>query len=381
LTGEELWGEEFLRSSFAADRETIVLQDKCATTSCLASPFFRILSAHLDAIIAPIASEDSIKTASGPQLLTGEELWGEEFLRSSFAANRELIALQDKCAFPGTNDDSGSNNQTSLLLNIIFGALSMWAKPLGKLYLFLLFGSSLSVPVSAYGNTIHKDLTQNLISEVYSIGGEFFSFRQVALDEVKKANGNTDTYGFMIDWYHFDNEKLQQSSQKILDNLKSAETYLMKIPADGETARTEFGKALHTVQDFYAHSNWADIKTSSVAIHPDLGVRTLSDPPSGKKFCDATGGTFLTGITDITSGYFEFEFTLLGGTYCFPTPKDKCHHGFKGISSPPFCFSRPGINKDDTSRANYDRSYNQVRNIFLKCSLTPPSGHLIFDLS
>ena len=183
----------------------------------------------------------------------------------------------------------------------------MWTKPPGKLYLLLLLGSSLSVPISAFEIPVHKELTQKLVTEIYFIDGQDLSFQQSALDEVKNSNANTDWYGFMNDWYHFDNEKLQQGSQKILDNLKSAETYLLKIPADGENARKEFGTAVHTLQDFYAHSNWADIKTSSVAIHPDLGVRTLSDPPSGKKFCDATGGKLLTGISDITSGYFEVE--------------------------------------------------------------------------
>ena len=47
----------------------------------LACPFIGIVSAHLDAIIAPVTSEESIKTSSGPQLLTVKKIWGEEFLR------------------------------------------------------------------------------------------------------------------------------------------------------------------------------------------------------------------------------------------------------------------------------------------------------------
>jgi len=249
----------------------------------------------------------------------------------------------------------------------------MWAIPSGKLLMLPLIACSLSLPISAFELSVHWDITQQLYTEMYYADGITLSFKQNALDEVNWANKRTDLFGFSISHYHFDDELLQEGSQKILDNLNSAEEYLKENPPDGEDARDKFGTAVHTLQDFYAHSNWADIKTSSEDIHPDLGVHTLSNPSKTQKFCDdSTGGTLLENVTDITTGYFSLTFCHLS------TPKGKCNHGTKSILSPPFCPAWPGINKDDAARSVHDRAYSQVRNISSICCIIPSCT--FFDL-
>lgn len=243
----------------------------------------------------------------------------------------------------------------SLLRNIISGAWSLWILPSGKHCLFGLIGCSLGLPVSAFDVFVHWDLTQELNAETHFVDGIPLTFSQSALDEVKWANVRTDLWGVLTPSCHFDDEKLQESSQKILDNLIEAEKYLKEDPPDAEDARDEFGTAVHTLQDFYAHSNWADIKTNSEDIHPDLGVRILLNPPSNRAFCNNSGALLPNLSGDITTGYFSLT--------CSSTPEGKCHHGYEGVGSLPPCPSRPGINKDTASRIVHDRAYSQVRYI------------------
>jgi hypothetical protein len=215
----------------------------------------------------------------------------------------------------------------------------------------------------------HKEITQELAHETAIVNGVEIKFSQSALEEVKKANANTDYYGFAISYYHFDNELFTKASQKVLDNLKEAENALLKPVPDGYAARKAFGTAVHTTQDFYSHSTWADHNTSPDAIHPSIGKSVLSNPPKEMKFCQDDGVTLLPGVTELTTGYYDVELTypLLGLTKCNAPPKDKCAHGYKGLFQAPFCFYRPGINKDDTPQGGglYTRAKNQAIKVSL----------------
>jgi hypothetical protein len=188
---------------------------------------------------------------------------------------------------------------------------------------------------------------------------------------VKSSNANTNYYGACFYWYHFDNEQFSKASQKILDNLKEAQDSLLKNPPDGKSAMKSFGTAVHTLQDFSSHSNWADAHTG-INIQPDLGTVVLSNPPKDKSFCDKTGGNLLPGVDGLTLGYFDVVITMIPpfgiNTYCPATPKGKCHHGLKGLLHPPFCFERAGINKDDAPKALHNRAKKQAINVRLSAS-------------
>src|SRR5437867_4202137 len=89
----------------------------------------------------------------------------------------------------------------------------------------------------------------------------------------------------------------------------------------GEEARAQLGRALHTLQDFYAHSNWVNSPgPGNTSFNSTLGVGlvprlTLSDSTCIDDFLD----NMLTGkgLTNITTGYF-------GG---IEPPPSKCAHG------------------------------------------------------
>ena len=211
----------------------------------------------------------------------------------------------------------------------------------GKAGWILLFAfSAIESPASAFDISIHEDTTQQLQNEVY----ENLKFKQVALDQVRSANAKTDYFGFSNPVNHCDDEMLFECSQKIVNDLNRAETFLKQSPPNGNEARKAFGTAIHTGQDFYAHSNWANVNTGGGTIETRLGVSTLTNPPLARAFCaNNDGGALLPNPGgDITTGYFYFS--------CFANPpQGKCIHGYKGRLSPPFCAARNGINKDNGS--------------------------------
>jgi hypothetical protein len=160
--------------------------------------------------------------------------------------------------------------------------------------------------VSSFELDRHREITQALLEESFPLGGTSVSFTQDALDDVKEGNVDTDIFGFYFDYYHFDNEQFYKASEKILNNLKEAESYLLEWPPNGYKARKSFGSAVHTLQDFYSHSTWANLHTNYEDIHPDVGRKLVANPPKGKKFCDSTAAGLLPGVTELTSGYYEF---------------------------------------------------------------------------
>lgn len=208
---------------------------------------------------------------------------------------------------------------------------------------------------SAFDISIHEDITQLLEGEEY----ENLKFRQVALDQVRSSNANTDYLGFANAVNHCDSELLSECSQKIVNDLNRAANFLRESPPNGNEARKAFGSAIHTGQDFYAHSNWANVYTDAT-IETRLGVSALANPPLATAFCENDDGGALLPNPErvITTGYFYFS--------CFSDPpQGKCIHGYKGITSPPFCRARNGINKDNGSIVLHDRALSQATQVRL----------------
>ena len=66
---------------------------------------------------------------------------------------------------------------------------------------------------------------------------------------------------------HFDGESFIQGNRRIIELKFSCVEALQKNNAEG--ARILLGSALHTIQDFYSHSNWVEL--GNTAPHPHLG--------------------------------------------------------------------------------------------------------------
>ena len=170
-------------------------------------------------------------------------------------------------------------------------------------------------------------------------GGLRFSER--ALDEIRDANRNTDIIFFFGVAEHFDDEAFEASSQRLIA-LKNS-VIQKSIAGDGEGARTDFGGALHTLQDFYSHSNWVEL--GNTTIETQLGRFVMTPLPLGTATCGDDFATLVgAGLTDETTGYFPFPDPCAGPPD--GTPAGKCRHGVE-------FFCPQGLNKDAPDRPRF----------------------------
>src|SRR6185436_16702815 len=102
---------------------------------------------------------------------------------------------------------------------------------------------------------------------------------------------------------HFDDEAFDLSSQRLLTLKESV--IQQALAGDGEGARRDFGGALHTVQDFYSHSNWVELGGSGIETR--LGREVLQPLAPDVATCPASVGILGgAGLSDETTGYFPF---------------------------------------------------------------------------
>ena len=141
---------------------------------------------------------------------------------------------------------------------------------------------------------------------------------------------------------HFDAEYFTGGQGWILDNLSKAVTQAKA--GDFSGARTSVGSALHTAQDFYAHTNWVELGNSSPS--SELGrPGSISNTSSVNDVACVSVAPLCNqsnlATTRVTSGY-------CGGEDRAITP-GKCRHG-GGFDSGPGAdgslFDLTGISKD-----------------------------------
>lgn len=200
----------------------------------------------------------------------------------------------------------------------------------------------------------HPSITHDALSSLtINLSGKKLGFSPNALQEIKSSVVGVDSpiWGeFSDSKAHCDDETLEECFQRVA-NLKLQILNLLKgtRPA-GERARTILGQALHTIQDFYAHSNWVhNPGPNKKEIHRGFGKKWGDDSVGEwpKKKLGATcveaglfeGNHILTGegLTEITTGYFRKS----------GIPANKCNHGGPIYG---------GINKDseDKKQLFYD---------------------------
>nr|WP_315256779.1 hypothetical protein [uncultured Duganella sp.] len=201
------------------------------------------------------------------------------------------------------------------------------------------------------GSLTHQDITQRGIEELdkrYFAVPKLTASMQKALDQIIEANAKVDE-DQTSSAKHFDGEnavgaqlRLATLKQNILDALRSD-------PINALGARDNLGSALHTIQDFYSHSNWVELGNSSA--HPGVGrpgPLLFSGPTTAA--CSGFTDTGLTCANSsnlvgslLTSGYYGGEDRVKPGAF-------KCSHGGpldkSSPSSDPIGYFREGINKD-----------------------------------
>ncbi len=202
-----------------------------------------------------------------------------------------------------------------------------------------------SPPARAFEPNIHGDITVEAINSTQPIvDGQKLQFSQEATQQIVKANKTTDDPAFQLNnpEMHFDSEEFPRASKRLID-LRERVITKITTTSFGPSARADLGGALHTLQDFYAHSNWVELGRE--AINQNLGRQTFSKPGDDVATCPNDAGVLSgEGLKQLTSGYFTFPSGV-----CDVKP-GKCRHGLSLFNCP------TGLNKDDQNRPGFDKA-------------------------
>uniref|UniRef100_A0A8C7H3I7 von Willebrand factor A domain-containing protein 7 n=1 Tax=Oncorhynchus kisutch TaxID=8019 RepID=A0A8C7H3I7_ONCKI len=172
-----------------------------------------------------------------------------------------------------------------------------------------------------------------------------------ALNEIYIQNGQVDRDFVNSPAHHFNSEAFAEGRRLITDGVASIKANVQM--ENFQAARETLGRILHTLQDFYSHSNWVDLgytEPYANLIRPDLPLENLADV-STPTCSDCVSGGFcsnsiLPNILNekkLTSGYM--------GIFSAAKPKGKCSHGGAAdltSSEVP----RGGISKDERRSDN-----------------------------
>ena len=146
--------------------------------------------------------------------------------------------------------------------------------------------------MNAFKPDIHEAITQEACEAIkHPIDGTTYEFEgDKPILEIRTANKESDSLGgdFWDESVHFDNEGLALCSTR-LKNLKAAAINALTggDNPDGALARRFTGQALHTLQDFYAHSNWVNLIDFGFrnGINDALGRSVMTNPSEDIEFC------------------------------------------------------------------------------------------------
>ncbi|XP_041081631.1 von Willebrand factor A domain-containing protein 7-like [Polyodon spathula] len=172
-----------------------------------------------------------------------------------------------------------------------------------------------------------------------------------AMQTIEEANVDVDHYHPLSAKHHFDSESFVEAKSYLRRKSSGAKENIMK--GNYESGRRRLGEMLHTLQDFYSHSNW--IELGYTVPNPDLigtgegigNTAALNQPTCSDCNTETCEGNILNNILQsklITTGYFS-QLPI--------KPAGKCSHGG------PWDMTRKsnakgGINKDHyTSEHRY----------------------------
>lgn len=133
----------------------------------------------------------------------------------------------------------------------------------------------------------HSGITREALESIAKeITGEPepLQFSRQAIYEIVKGNKEMDVEydvypspGFYVPCIHFDNEQFHDASTRLIDLKTRIISLLTTYPRDGKEARYFLGAALHTIQDFYAHTNWVELGFTDIDTR--LGREIIVNPP------------------------------------------------------------------------------------------------------
>lgn len=191
----------------------------------------------------------------------------------------------------------------------------------------------------------HAAITKTGLGIIYSELGIKSVSRSMeqARDTIVDANADVDRNFEASSAHHCDAENINSCNEEIV---KSFDAAVSSVKANNlDDARKNFGAALHTLQDFYSHSNW--IELGNTTLHPQMGRpgRVTGISPSTFNGESGNAATCIEApygackrdnlvTTLLTSGYYSGQNR--------DRPTGKCRHGGFFDKSPGI----GGINKD-----------------------------------
>jgi len=220
--------------------------------------------------------------------------------------------------------------------------------------------SSISVtPCNAFLATGHFDITDQALSGISkTVNGKTYKFTKDAIIQIQTSNALVDLFYMSDSSRHFDSENLAGSSA-FLQSQKQKILSLAAVPGEASEARDALGEALHTLQDFYSHSNVSE--TGRTVEDMLMGNSTFAPLPITVKTCEA-GSNFPPRIAGsvLTGAGLDPGATPTTGYYGVPTPVDTATTAQKCAHGAPFT-PLVGINKDNILRAGYGAASSRAQ--------------------
>ncbi|RVE75670.1 hypothetical protein OJAV_G00001080 [Oryzias javanicus] len=177
-------------------------------------------------------------------------------------------------------------------------------------------------------------------------GAKFHS----ALQEIYTQNGLVDRDFVNSAPHHFNSEAFFEGRGLITQGLVAIKANIRET--NFKAARETLGRVLHTLQDFYSHSNWVELGNTEPYINlmrPDLPLDNLADVDTAT-CSDCASGTCPNPVLPniltekkLTSGYM--------GIHSSTKPKGKCSHGGP-TDMTSSVIPRGGISKDERRSDN-----------------------------
>ncbi|XP_054897241.1 von Willebrand factor A domain-containing protein 7 [Poeciliopsis prolifica] len=177
-------------------------------------------------------------------------------------------------------------------------------------------------------------------------GAKFHS----ALQEIYTQNGLVDRDFVNSPPHHFNSETFLEGRGLITEGVAAVKANIQK--ENFKAARETLGRVLHTLQDFYSHSNWVELGYTEPYVNllrphlplenlADLNTPTCSDCANGK--CPNQILSNILNEKKLTSGYL--------GIFSSQKPKGKCSHGGESDLTST-TVPRGGISKDERRSDN-----------------------------
>uniref|UniRef100_A0A3B4U9U7 von Willebrand factor A domain-containing protein 7-like n=1 Tax=Seriola dumerili TaxID=41447 RepID=A0A3B4U9U7_SERDU len=179
--------------------------------------------------------------------------------------------------------------------------------------------------------TIDDSLSADMVQRACSSTGTSTSLLssvlfQTAIANMYFSNAKVDVVYALSEEHHFDDETFQGGRDVITAGVSAVKA---SVKLENFVAgRWTLGRVLHTLQDFYSHSNWVELGNNapySILIRPDQPLENLADP-STPTCRNCTGGNCANNLLPdllqqglLTSGYFNI--------FSSAKPTGKCSHG------------------------------------------------------